>query len=226
MLPCIIITVLIGLFIVAQTRIVPQVEGLLSDVGQEPDPLSRSSSRSAHAVQATWPLFLVGDGDGVTLLITLEKVRPTVLYLLMSRWRLLRRLVMGMRQMLFLGSLNLLHGNGIMLTKAIEIAAHSLKGAPMLPRADRRAGRYRTSGLPFSEAMKKFTSCDAQVAHMVSIGERSSSLEMQLTLLTKMYEEDVENDGQRFHRGHQYYHAAHRLFSFRWSSSARSSRSS
>ena len=144
-------------------------------------------------MQATWPLFLVAMGTVITLLITLEKFRHTVLYLLMSRWRLLRQLVMGMRQMLFVGSLNLLHGNGIMLTKAIEIAAHSLKGTPMFHELIEAGRRYRTSGLPFSEALKKFTSCDAQVAHMVSIGERSSSLEAQLTLLTEMYEEDVEN---------------------------------
>ena len=52
--------------------------------------------------------------------------------------------------------------------------------------------RYKVSGLPFSEAVRKFTSCDPQVSHMVSIGERSSSLDEQLKLLTVMYEEDVD----------------------------------
>ena len=51
--------------------------------------------------------------------------------------------------------------------------------------------RYQSSGLPFSEAIRKFTSCDAQVAHMIGIGERSSSLDAQLGLLVNMYEEDV-----------------------------------
>ena len=40
--------------------------------------------------------------------------------------------------------------------------------------------------------IRKFTSCDAQVAHLISIGERSSSLHTQLKLLSNMYEEEVE----------------------------------
>lgn len=193
LLPCIIITVLIGLFIVAQTKIVPQVEGLLNDVNQEPDPLSAKLFAVSHVVQAAWPFAVGGIIALVVVLILSEKFRNTVIYLLMARWRLLRQLIMGMRQMLFLGSLNMLHGNGIMLTKAIDIAAQSLKGTPMYYELIEAGRRYRSSGLPFSEALKKFTSCDSQVAHMVSIGERSSSLEAQLTLLTEMYEEDVDN---------------------------------
>ena len=98
---------------------------------------------------------------------------------------------MGMRQMLFLGTLNMLHSNGINLSKSIEIASQSLKGTQMCKELIEAGLRYKNSGLPFSEAIRKFTSCDAQVAHMIGIGERSSSLEMQLDLLTAMDEEDV-----------------------------------
>jgi type II secretory pathway component PulF len=52
--------------------------------------------------------------------------------------------------------------------------------------------RYLETGLPFSDAIRKFTSCDAQVAHLIAIGERSSSLDTQLKLLTNMYEEEVD----------------------------------
>ncbi|MCB1077229.1 MAG: type II secretion system F family protein [Verrucomicrobiae bacterium] len=190
-LPAVIITALLGLFVVAQLKIVPQVEGLLLDVKQTPDPFSMQVFKISHIVKKTWPV-LMGTYLGIgAIFLFVEKVRTFVTNLAMSKWRLLRRLIMGMRQMLFLGTLNMLHSNGINLAKSIEIAAQSLKGTQMCQEMIEAGLRYKTSGLPFSEALKKFTSCDAQVCHMVSIGERSSSLEMQLELLTNMYEEDV-----------------------------------
>jgi len=99
---------------------------------------------------------------------------------------------MGMRQMAFLGSLNMLHANGITLAKSIETAAESVKNTPMFDELIEAGKRYKETGLPFSEAIKKFTSCDPQVSHMISIGEKSSSLVDQLDLLVEMYEEDTE----------------------------------
>lgn len=191
-LPGLIICALIGLFIIAQIKIVPEVEGLLLDVKQEPDAFSAHLFTISHVVQKIWPV-VVGGMITIGLCIGLiEKVRTFVLNMAMSKWRLLRKLIMGMRQMLFIGTLNMLHANGITLVRSIEIAAHSLKGTPMFEELQEAGRKYQKSGLPFSEALRKFTSCDSQVAHMVSIGERSSSLEAQLELLCTMYEEEVD----------------------------------
>lgn len=190
-LPGIIIFALIGLFIVAQLKIVPEVEGLLMDVKQEPDPFSKQLFKISHVVKKIWPVVVFGMLGTLGTFLFVEKVRNFVVTLAMSKWRLLRQLIMGMRQMLFLGTLNMLHANGITLAKSIAIAATSLKGTPMYQELIDAGHRYQSSGLPFSEAVRKFTSCDAQVAHMISIGERSSSLDAQLELLVNMYEEDV-----------------------------------
>lgn len=190
-LPGIIIVSLVGLFVVAQLKVVPQVEGLLNDVKQTPDAFSAFMFKISHITQKVWPLIFGAMAGIGALFAFVEKARSITLNLAMSKWRLLRRLVMGMRQMLFLGTLNMLHSNGINLSKSIEIASQSLKGTQMCKELIEAGLRYKNSGLPFSEAIRKFTSCDAQVAHMIGIGERSSSLEMQLDLLTAMYEEDV-----------------------------------
>ena len=190
-LPSIIICALIGLFIIAQLKIVPEVEGLLSDVKQEPDNFSKQLFKISHVVKKVWPFFVIGMASVVCTFLFVEKVRNFVISMAMSKWRLLRQLIMGMRQMLFLGTLNMLHANGITLAKSIQIAAASLKGTPMFQELIDAGIRYQSSGLPFSEAIRKFTSCDAQVAHMIGIGERSSSLDAQLGLLVNMYEEDV-----------------------------------
>ncbi len=192
LLPGMIICILIGLFIGAQLKVVPQVEGILDDIGQEPDPFSKFMFTVSHVTQKVWPAVVLLIGGGVTMFFVSEKARNQMLYLLMSRWRLLKNLIMGMRQMMFLGTLNMLHSNGINLTKAVETAAETVKGTPLFSELIEAGKKYKHTGLPFSEAMKKFTSCDPQVSHMISIGERSSSLENQLELLTTMYEEDVE----------------------------------
>ena len=192
MLPGIIIFALIMLFIAAQLHIIPQIEGILDDVGQEPDKLTGILFKMSHITKKVWIPFILALLGFVFSFLFLEKVRNPVTYFLMARWRLLRKLVMGMRQLLFLGSMDMLHSNGINLAKSVEISAESLKGTPMYEELLNAGRRYIETGLPFSDAVRKFTSCDPQVSHLISIGERSSSLGNQLKLLTQMYEEDVD----------------------------------
>jgi type II secretory pathway component PulF len=192
LLPSIIIFALIMLFIVAQLKIIPEIEKIIREVGQEPDALSGFLFKMSHVTKKIWVFIVGGLVGGVASFLFIEKLRNTVTFFLMARWRLLRKLIMGMRQLLFLGTMEMLHSNGINLSKAIEISAESLKGTPMYEELLNAGKRYIETGLPFSEAVRKFTSCDPQVAHLMSIGERSSSLGQQLKLLTTMYEEDVE----------------------------------
>jgi type II secretory pathway component PulF len=146
----------------------------------------------SHFTQKVWVVVVAGLLGSVFSFLFIEKVRSAVVFFMMARWRLLRKLIMGMRQLLFLGSMDMLHSNGITLSKAVEISAKSLKGTPMYEELLIAGRRYLETGLPFSDAIRKFTSCDAQVAHLIAIGERSSSLDTQLKLLTNMYEEEVD----------------------------------
>jgi len=192
MMPSIIIFALIMLFIGAQLNIIPEIEKILADVGQEPDPLSGFLFKVSHVTKKVWVPFVLALLGAVFSFLFVEKVRSAVTFFMMARWRLLRKLIMGMRQLLFLGSMDMLHSNGINLSKAVEISAKSLKGTPMYEELLTAGRRYLETGLPFSEAIRKFTSCDAQVAHLIAIGERSSSLATQLKLLSSMYEEEVD----------------------------------
>ncbi len=191
-MPCCIIFALIMLFIGAQLRIIPEIEKIIRDVGQEPDTLSGILFKMSHVTQKIWGLIVGGLVGSVATFLFVPKVRNAVTFFMMARWRLLRRLVMGMRQLLFLGTMEMLHSNGINLFKSVEISAESLKGTPMHDELLNAGKRYIETGLPFSEAIRKFTSCDPQIAHLISIGEKSSSLALQLKLLTNMYEEDVD----------------------------------
>jgi type II secretory pathway component PulF len=192
-MPAIVISVLTGAFIVSQVKIVPQVEDMLGSVNQEPDGLTAISFAVSHTTQAIWPVVVSIIIGTVVVIWRSSKIRNLILGLAMSKWRLLRLLIMSLRQMTFLSTIKLLHSNGINLAKSIRVSANSVKGTPFYKELRDAADKYEHSGVPLSTAFSKYTSVDTQVVHMMSIGEKSASLDSQLEMLTTMYEEDAEN---------------------------------
>lgn len=192
-MPAAIITVLFGAFVVSQVKIVPQVEEMLKGVGAKPDGMTAISFKVSHITQAIYPYVSLAI---IAIAITIArsaKVRNLLLGLVMSKWRLLRLLILSLRQMTFLSTIKLLHGNGINLAKSIRVSANSVKGTPFYQELRDAADKYEHSGVPLSTAFAKYTSVDSQVVHMMSIGEKSASLDTQLEMLSQMYEEDSEN---------------------------------
>ncbi len=196
--PCAIICVLTGAFIVSQVKIVPQVEGMLNGVGAKPDGMTAISFKVSHFTQAVWPIFV---GIVVTTAVVIARsghVRNLILGFVMSKWRLLRLLVMSLRQMTFISTIRLLHSNGINLAKSIRVSANSVRNTPFYNELRTAADKYEHSGVPLSTAFAKYTSVDAQVTHMLAIGEKSASLDAQLEMLSDMYEEDLQNHMNTF----------------------------
>lgn len=192
-MPSIVISILIGAFIMAQLKIVPQVEEMLTDVGQKPDGFTGIAFKVSHFTQDTWmfilPLFIAA----ICTIAFVDKVRNFAMILMMSKWRTFRLLVMGLRQSTFLGTMDLLYSNGINLAKAIRVSANSVKKTPFYDELLVAADKYEHTGVPITTAFGKYTSADDQVVHMLSIGERSASLDVQLKLLAEMLEEDAQN---------------------------------
>ena len=196
--PCCIICVLVGAFIISQVKIVPQVEEMLSGVGAKPDGMTAISFQVSHFTQATWPVFVVSAIAIAVIIARSTKVRNLILGFVMSKWRLLRLLVMSLRQVTFLSTIQLLHSNGINLAKSIRVSANSVKNTPFYEELRTAADKYEHSGVPLSTAFAKYTSVDSQVTHMLSIGEKSASLDAQLGMLCEMYEEDLQNHMSAF----------------------------
>jgi type II secretory pathway component PulF len=196
--PGVIIGVLVGAFIISQVKIVPQVESMMTGVGAKPDGMTAISFKVSHFTQAMWPV-IVGSiiGIGVTIFKS-SHVRNIILGFVMSKWRLLRLLIMSMRQMTFISTIRLLHSNGINLAKSIRVSANSVRGTPFYNELRTAADKYEHSGVPLSTAFAKYTSVDAQVTHMLAIGEKSASLDAQLEMLSEMYEEDLQNHMNAF----------------------------
>ncbi len=198
LMPAVVISILTGAFIMSQVKIVPQVEDMLNGVNAKPDGLTAISFSVAHTTQKIWPVVVL---TIIGLAITIwrsDKVRNLLLGLGMSKWRLLRMLVMSLRQMTFLATIKLLHSNGINLAKSIRVSANSVKRTPFYNELREAADKYENSGVPLSTAFAKYTSVDSQVVHMLSIGEKSASLDNQLEMLCGMYEEDAQNHMSAF----------------------------
>jgi type II secretory pathway component PulF len=196
--PCVIICVLMGAFIVSQVKIVPQVEEMLGGVGAKPDGMTALSFKVSHFTQAVWPVFVIGLIAVAITIFRSSHVRNVILGFVMSKWRLMRLLIMSLRQVTFLSTIQLLHSNGINLAKSIRVSANSVKNTPFYQELRNAADKYEHSGVPLSTAFAKYTSVDAQVSHMLSIGEKSASLDAQLGMLCEMYEEDLQNHMSTF----------------------------
>jgi type II secretory pathway component PulF len=192
-MPGVIISVLSGAFIFSQLSIVPQVQDMLKQVSQTPDGMTAIAFKVSALTKALWP-FVVGGAiaAGITIWRS-DKIRNLILGLGMSKWRLLRMMILSLRQMTFLSTMRMLHANGINLAKSIRVAANSVKGTPFYQELRDASDKYEHSGVPLSTAFAKYTSVDSQVVHMLSIGEKSASLDNQLAMLSQMYEEDSEN---------------------------------
>ena len=192
-LPGAIIAVLQGAFIMSQVKIVPQVEEMLTGVGQKPDGLTAISFKVSHFTQSVWHIYVLAVIVIAITIVRSAKVRSFMMGIAMSKWRLFRLLIMSLRQMTFISTIRLLHSNGINLAKSIRVSANSVMGTPFYNELREAADKYEHSGVPLSTAFAKYTSVDSQVTHMLSIGEKSASLDSQLEMLTQMYEEDAEN---------------------------------
>ena len=119
-------------------------------------------------------------------------VRNMIINLAMAKFRVVRSMIMSLRQMTLLSTIRLLYSNGINLAKSLRVGANSVKTTPFYDELNKAAEAYEKSGLPLSSAFAKYTSVDPQVVHMLAIGERSASLDTQLQMLSDMFEEDAE----------------------------------
>lgn len=196
--PGVIIAVLSGAFITSQVKIVPQVEAMLLGVNAKPDGMTAISFKISHFTQAVWPMVVIGVIAIAATIVKSGHVRNLILGFFMSKWRLLRLLIMSLRQVTFLSTIKLLHSNGINLAKSIRVSANSVRNTPFYEELRTAADKYEHSGVPLSTAFAKYTSVDSQVTHMLSIGEKSASLDSQLEMLSEMYEEDLQNHMNSF----------------------------
>ncbi|BDS08502.1 secretion system protein [Oceaniferula spumae] len=190
MMPCIVIPILVGAFIASQVKIVPQVEKMMA--GMEAKGFVALSFKVSHVVQEIWGVVVLIMLGIAAVIWKSDKIRNTITNLAMARFRVVRMMIMSLRQMTMLSTIKLLYSNGINLAKSLRVAANSVKKTPFYGELRKASDMYEKSGVPLSSAFAKYTSVDPQVVHMLAIGEKSASLDVQLGMLSDMFEEDAE----------------------------------
>lgn len=190
LMPCIVIPILIGAFIASQTLITPKVEKMMA--GIEAKGLVALSFKISDKTEQYWvPVVLTLIGI-VLIIVFSDKIRNGITNIAMARFRVVRLMVMSLRQMTILSTMQLLYSNGINLAKSLRVSANSVKKTPFYGELRKAADMYENSGVPLSTAFAKYTSVDPQVVHMLAIGEKSASLDVQMGMLSEMFEEDAE----------------------------------
>ena len=195
--PCGVLAFLWCLLIYSMTGLVPNVEKMLKDMRVEPDAFSGAVFWFSHFFQATYiPTSIVV----ITFLLLCwlnRGFRDLVLKLLLSRWKLLRGIIVGFRQLTFLGTFEMLINNNIPIADALETSARTLKNTPH--EKELLAAKSKVAlGMNLGEAIRKYTTFDLQLSHMVEIGEKASNLAEQLRLLRDLYEEETAQSIELF----------------------------
>ena len=197
--PGVIIAVLTGAFIVSQVKIVPQVEEMLNGVSAKPDGMTAISFKVSHFTQAVWPVFVISVIAIAVTIVRSAKVRNLILGFTMSKWRLLRLLIMSLRQMTFISTIKLLHSNGINLAKSIRVSANSVRNTPFYagtaraPPTNTRTPACRSP--PLSRNTPRWTRRSPTCSPSARNPPRSTA---QLEMLCEMYEEDSQNHMNAF----------------------------
>ena len=104
---------------------------------------------------------------------------------------------MGFRQLTLIGTFEMLITNNIPIADSLETCARSLKNTPL----EKELLDVKTKvalGMNLGEAVRKYTSVDPQLSHMVEIGEKASNLPEQLRLLRDLYEEETSQQIEFF----------------------------
>jgi type II secretory pathway component PulF len=190
MTPLCILAFLWLILIYSMTGLVPSVEKMLNDMRVAPDPFSGAIFVFSHFFTAIYvPTSIALIVFGLACWRSLA-FRTAIFTFLLKRWKLLRQIILGFRQLTFIGTFEMLLSNNVPISDALETCAHTVKNTP-LEKELLSVKKQMALGLNLGEAVRKHTSVDPQLSHMLEIGEKASNLSEQLRLLRDLYEEET-----------------------------------
>ncbi len=188
--PCGVLAFQWCLLIYSMNWLVPNVEKMLKDMRATPDPFSAAVFAFSHFFQADYIPATIGIIVFALVCWRSSSFRGMLVKVLLSRWKLLRDIIRGFRQLTFLGTFEMLTSNNIPIADALDTCARALKDTPH--EKELQAVKSKLAlGMNLGEAVRKYTTFDPQLAHMVEIGEKASNLGEQLRLLRDLYEEET-----------------------------------
>src|SRR3984957_11175910 len=178
------------ILIYSMTGLVPGVEKMLTDMRVEPDPFSGAVFAFSHFFTAIYvPATIIMIVFGLACWRS-RGFRTLIFAFLLKHLKLLRQIILGFRQLTFIGTFEMLLSNNVPISDALDTCAITVKNTP-LQKELLTVKSQMALGLNLGEAIRKYTSVDPQLSHMLEIGEKSSNLTEQLRLLRDLYEEET-----------------------------------
>jgi len=178
------------ILIYSMTGLVPGVEKMLTDMRVDPDPFSGSVFVFSHFFTAIYvPATIAIIVFGLACWRN-RGFRTLIFAFLLKHWKLLRQIILGFRQLTFIGTFEMLLSNNVPISDALDTCAITVKNTP-LQKELLNVKAQMALGANLGEAIRKYTSVDPQLSHMLEIGEKSSNLTEQLRLLRDLYEEET-----------------------------------
>ena len=178
------------ILIYSMTGLVPSVEKMLTDMRVDPDPFSGAIFSFSHFYTAIYiPTTIAMIIFGLACWRS-RGFRTLIFSFLLKHWKLLRQIILGFRQLTFIGTFEMLLSNNVPISDALDTCAITVKDTPLQSEL-LTVKSQMALGLNLGEAIRKYTSVDPQLSHMLEIGEKSSNLTEQLRLLRDLYEEET-----------------------------------
>jgi type II secretory pathway component PulF len=178
------------ILIYSMTGLVPGVEKMLTDMRVDPDPFSGAVFLFSHFFTAIYvPATILLIVFGLTCWRS-RGFRTMIFTFMLKHLKLLRQIILGFRQLTFIGTFEMLLSNNVPISDALDTCAITVKNTP-LQKELLMVKSQMALGANLGEAIRKYTSVDPQLSHMLEIGEKSSNLTEQLRLLRDLYEEET-----------------------------------
>jgi type II secretory pathway component PulF len=178
------------ILIYSMTGLVPSVEKMLSDMRVDPDPFSGAIFAFSHFFKVIYVPTTIGIVVFGLACWRSLKFRTAIFTFLLKHLKLLRQIILGFRQLTFIGTFEMLLSNNVPISDALDTCAITVKNTP-LEKELLNVKAQMALGLNLGEAIRRYTSVDPQLSHMLEIGEKSSNLTEQLRLLRDLYEEET-----------------------------------
>src|SRR3984893_8175601 len=176
--------------IYSMTGLVPNVEKMLLDMHCDPDPFSGAIFAFSHFYKIVYIPTTIGIIIFALACWRSMAFRTLIFTFLLKHWKLLRHIILGFRQLTFIGTFEMLLSNNVPISDALETCARTVKNTP-LEKELLTEKSHMALGLNLGAAIRKYTTVDTQLSHMLEIGEKASNLSEQLRLLRDLYEEET-----------------------------------
>ena len=192
-MPIITLLVILVVFLYMMLEVVPQVEGLYQDLGEELPTLTQIFVEIKNFIIGFWWLALLIIGGIVAAFLQYRKTTHGIRT--MAKLKLNVPMFNGLFRMLYMARLarisQILLSTGVAVLDTLQIAGESTNNVIVMDEVKDAMDKVQ-SGKPMSEALKDHQYILPLVHQMAAIGEQSGKMDEMLGKAAQVFEDDLD----------------------------------